>query len=243
MTTGMSVSGASMTTTPSTTDDMTSTTTMTTTVTDTTSPTTGVDPLPNGEQCMSNEECESGMCFLAGILGGICGNCLTDDDCEWGCGLPNPLSTPPMGAECTMGGLGEGCMSDEACMDPEHQCALIIDVPGVLSASTCSECLTTADCDMGTVCNISVSIADISGQKTCVEPGSVPDGEFCDLEGDGDEACMNFCGSADIMGLVQFGVCGPCNNETGEGCMMDETCEPPMVDLDGTVVPSMCVPA
>ncbi len=237
----MSSTSASNTSTPSTTDMTTTTTEPTTSVTET-SPTTGVDPLPNGEQCMSNEECESGMCFLAGILGGICSSCLTDEDCEWGCGLPNPLATPPTGAECTMGGLGEGCMSDEACMDPEHTCALIIDVPGVLSASTCSESAATADCDMGLVCNISVSIADISGQKTCVEPGSVPDGEFCDIEGDGAQACMNFCAEADIMGIAQFGICGPCDNVSGEGCGMGEVCEAPTVDLDGTVVASMCVP-
>ena len=181
------------------------------------------------------------MCFLAGILGGICSACLTDDDCEWGCGLPNPLVDPPLGAECTEGMLGQGCMTEEACMNEEHFCALIIDVPGVLSASTCSECETTADCTEGTVCNVSVSIETISGQKTCVEPGSVPDGEFCDLEGDGDEACTNFCGEADIMGIAQFGVCGQCNNVTGEGCEGDQMCEAPTVDLDGTVVPSMCV--
>lgn len=241
--TSMSASSASASTSSSETDGTTTTTPTTTSVTETTSPTTGVDPLPNGEPCMSNAECESGMCFLAGILGGICSSCLTDDDCEWGCGLPNPLATPPRGAECTRGGLGEGCMSDEACMNPDHTCALIIDVPGVLSASTCSECETTADCDAGTVCNISVSIADIAGQKTCVTPGSVPDGDFCDLEGDGDEACENFCAEADIMGIAQFGVCGACDNETGEGCMDNETCEDPSVDLDGSVMPSTCVPS
>lgn len=232
-------SASATTTNPSTTDG--TTTEMTTSVSDTMPTTTGTEPQPNGATCMSNEECESGMCFLAGILGGICSACLTDDDCEWGCGLPNPLVDPPLGAECTMGMLGQGCMTEEACMDPEHFCALIIDVPGVLSASTCSECETTADCDEGTVCNVSVSIETISGQKTCVTPESVPDGEFCDLEGDGDLACTNFCGEADIMGIAQFGVCGQCNNVTGEGCEGGQECEPPTVDLDGTVVPSMCV--
>jgi hypothetical protein len=240
-----SASGVSMSTdpsastTPSTSDG---TTTMTTSVTDGMT-TTGVDPLPNGEVCMSNEECESGMCFLAGILGGICSSCLTDEDCKWGCGLPNPLSQPPQGAECTMGQLGEGCMSEEACMNPDHFCALIIDVPGVLSASTCSECVTTDDCMPGLVCNTSVMIQDIAGQKTCVEPESVPDGEFCDLEGDGDMACTNFCASANIMMLVEFGVCGPCSNANmpNEGCMGGETCIDPTVELDGTVTPSMCM--
>jgi hypothetical protein len=219
------------------------TTTTDTTVTDSDASTGSPDPRPNGEMCMSNEECESQMCFLAGLLGGICSNCLTDADCEWGCGLPNPLSDPPLGAECTEGQLGQGCMSEKACMDPEHICATIIDVPGVLTASTCSECGTTADCDGELVCNVSVSVADISGQKTCVEVGSVQDGDFCDLEGDGDAACLNHCDSADLGGIAQFGVCGPCRtvDDAPEGCEAGETCEPPTVDLDGTVTPSQCV--
>jgi hypothetical protein len=233
-------SGMTASTSASTTDSTTSTTEPSTSVTDTTM-TTGTEPQPNGSMCMSNEECESEMCFLAGILGGLCSACLTDADCEWGCGLPNPLVTPPLGAECTMGGLGEGCDTAEACMNTEHFCALIIDVPGIISASTCSECDTTDDCTGDLVCNVSVSIETISGQKTCVEVGSVADGEFCDLAGDGDMACENFCAEADIMGLAQFGVCGACDNISGDGCEAGQTCEAPTVDLDGTVVPSMCV--
>jgi hypothetical protein len=233
-------SASATTTSPSTTDG--TTTEMTTSVTDTMpTSTTNTEPQPNGAMCMSNEECESEMCFLAGILGGLCSSCLTDADCEWGCGLPNPLVDPPLGAECTMGMLGEGCDTAEACMDKTHVCALIIDVPGVLSASTCSECESTADCMNDMVCNVSISIETISGQKTCIEPNTVEDGGFCDLEGPGDEACVNYCGTADIGGLATFGVCGQCNNESGEGCEAGQKCEPPTVDLDGTVVPSMCV--
>jgi hypothetical protein len=93
------------------------------------------------------------------------------------------------------------------------------------------------------VCNVAISVADISGEKTCVEPGSVADGDFCDLEGDGEEACMNHCAAADIAGIIDFGVCGVCSNVTmaDEGCEAGMMCEDPTVDIDGTVVPSMCV--
>ena len=222
--------------------DTDSATTEPTTVTDTETGSGG--NLENGEQCMSNDECASGMCFLAGILGGICSECLTEEDCDWGCNLPNPLSDPPIGAMCGSGGLGEGCNTEDACMDDGHFCAEIIDVPGVLSASTCSECLTTADCTDPQVCNVVIRIEDIAGEKTCVDVGSVQDGEFCDLSQDDQNApCDGFCASADIMGLVEFGVCGRCSNVdmANEGCADGETCQDPTVDLDGTVVASMCV--
>jgi hypothetical protein len=192
---------------------------------------------------MSNDECASGMCFLAGILGGICSECLTEDDCENGCSLPNPLSTPPIGAMCNEGGLGDGCNTSASCVDADHVCALIIDVPGILSASTCSQCETTDDCTDGNVCNVVIRIEDIAGEKVCVEPNSVEDGEFCDLSQDDQNApCINFCAAANIMGLVDFGVCGECSNidMDNEGCT-GTTCQNPTVDLDGTVVASMCV--
>ncbi len=230
---------------PSTTTTTTTTTTDKDPSIDTNSSTTdsmGEDLQPNGSTCMANHECESGACFLAGILGGICGDCLSEADCEFGgCNPPNPLATPPIGAVCNDGGIGGGCNTPDACVDEGAVCATIINVPGILSASTCSECDVTADCETG-VCNVAVDIATISGEKTCVEEGSVADGDFCDLEGHGDAACMNHCGTADIMGLAQFGVCGECRNVDGEseGCADGHTCTDPMVGLDGAVVPSVC---
>lgn len=233
-----------MTSTSTTTTTTDTTSTDTTTTDSTTTTTTDVDPQPDGAACMADAECESEMCFLAGILGGICGECLTEDDCEFGCSLPNPLADPPTGAACNTGELGDGCETEASCADDTHLCALILDVPGILTAATCSECETTADCDVdGQVCNVAVDISTISGQKTCVDPGTVADADFCDLEGDGDAACMNHCGEANIMGLVSFGVCGECRNEGGmaEGCADGETCVDPMVDLDGNVIASECV--
>ena len=99
-----------------------------TTATATTGP---MDPLPNGESCDADEQCESGKCFIVGIFGGICGECNTDDDCsEWGCSLPNPLSDPPVGAMCGDGQIGSGCESEAAC--DGLLCATILDVPGVV---------------------------------------------------------------------------------------------------------------
>lgn len=195
-----------------------------------------------GIVCMSNEECESGFCYLAGILGGICSECLTDEHCEWGCSGPNPLADPPMGATCSDGGLGGGCMTDAACMDP-LLCGLAIDVPGVLSVSTCGDCLVDGDCSGDQVCSPNVFIDEVRGQLECVEPNSEPNGSFCDLSKSGAECASGLCGAADIMGLVQFGICGPCSNfdEDDEGCLPGETCQDPMVDLSGEVVPSLCV--
>jgi hypothetical protein len=201
---------------------------------------TGGVPDDLGEQCQSNADCDSGMCFLAGILGGICSECLTDADCEWGCGLPNPLAKPPEWAACTDGGLGGGCMSDAACVGT-LQCAL---VPGVLSVSTCSECETDGDCSGSYLCSPNIDVATLGGNLECVAPGSRSLGSFCQVGGSGDEACgSGHCGVADVMGLLEFGVCSECSNVDfpDEGCSLGQTCTDPEVNLDGTVTPGECV--
>lgn len=207
-----------------------------------------VDPVENGEMCTTNEQCISGQCFVITGLGGYCGECLGDADCEGGgCSLPNPLAMPPVGATCNMGGLGEGCETADVCVDPDHVCALIIDAAPLVQASTCSECNTTADCTGDQVCGLSIDVANISGQKTCVDPGTVPDGDFCDIAADdADASCLetSFCASASLMGFVEFGVCSPCKGEgaASEGCDAGFSCIPPDVGLDNVVIPAMCVP-
>jgi len=203
--------------------------------------TTGpVEPQPNGSTCMDNAECESGFCFYIQILGGICGECLSDADCDGGgCSLPNPISMPPVGAVCNDGGAGEGCMSDAVCQDG-LSCAVILDVPGILTAQTCSECLTDADCADGMLCSPTYDVLTISGQKVCVEPGTVVNGEGCDFMGTGDDACMSgICAVTDIMGLLMVGVCGEC--EVDADCTAPDVCLPASVDtMTGVVTPNLC---
>lgn len=201
------------------------------------------EPKANGEMCDTNEECISAMCFVVGPLGGICGDCLTDADCAattgGGCSIPNPLAQPPEGAACNMGEPGAGCMSDDVCA--EGVCAEILNVPGILVASTCSECIEDADCDGG-LCSPSYDVANLSGIKTCVDAGSVPDGTGCDLEGTGNDACTSgFCVGADVLGVLELGVCSACAADTD--CADGETCTPPMVDLMAGLVAGVCTAA
>jgi len=199
------------------------------------------DPLPDGSDCTMDEQCESGHCYMTG-LGSVCGECSGDADCDGGgCSLPNPLVDPPTGSTCNAGELGDGCENADACTG-ELLCVNIVNLPGVLVANTCSECETTADCDGELVCNVAVDVANITGEKTCVATESVADGEFCDIEGDGDAACMGHCSAASIMGLLEFGVCGACRNVDGmaEGCEAGQTCVDSEVELDGSTVPSFC---
>ncbi len=195
------------------------------------------EPMPNGGSCLENEECQSGMCFVVGLFGGICGECLTDDDCsEGGCSLPNPLATPPQGATCNQGEEGAGCMSDEVCQDP-FVCALILDVPSVLSASTCSQCADDSGCSDGQLCTPVYDIANVSGQKNCVDPGTVPDGGGCDLDGSGEDACANHCVEVDVMNFFQLGVCNECASD--DDCN-GGTCTLPTVDINQGLIPGGC---
>lgn len=201
--------------------------------------TAGPEPLPNGESCMTNEECVSEMCFVVGVLGGICGDCLVDGDCEGGgCSIPNPLKSPPEGASCNMGEQGGGCMSDEICQD-DQVCAVILDVPGVFTASTCSDCLDSSACDGDDLCNPHYDVAELSGYKTCVTPGSVALGAGCTIGDEGNQACgSGFCATASVMGLLDLGVCSDCI-EDGD-CLEGETCEAPEVDLAEGLVAGFC---
>lgn len=199
--------------------------------------TTGVvEPQPDGASCAGPDECESGKCFLVPVLGGICGECESDADCpDGGCTIPNPLAQPPIGSSCNDGSNGGGCMSDDVC--DSGVCALIIDVSGILTVSTCSECKEDAECGDGQFCQPTVDVGNLSGEKVCVDPGTKPDGEACeDWDATGDEACTNYCDPADIMGLAEVGVCGECDVATNEGCAQGETCNPPQVDLGSGVL-------
>ncbi len=193
----------------------------------------GGEPQPDGGSCSSGIDCISGKCFLVPILGGVCGQCESDADCpDGGCTIPNPLAQPPIGSTCSMGENGSGCMSDDAC--DSGVCALILDVPGIATVSTCSECRTDAECGGGQLCQPTLDIANLTGEKTCIDPGTIEDGQACeDFDVTGDDACINYCDPADLQTLAEIGVCGECDVETDMGCdtAAGEVCNPPEVSL------------
>lgn len=201
-------------------------------------------PQPNGGMCDDDAGCESMHCFVVGPLGGICGECTVDADCAdttmGGCTIPNPLSQPPQGSTCNMGEHGAGCMTSDVCAVAEDICAVIIDVPGIITVSSCSQCTMDSDCMDGDLCSPSYDLVNISGSKDCVMPGSVANGGGCDQLGSGDMACMSgICAEADIMGFIQLGVCSECEIDTD--CDAMEMCEPASADLTGLIA-GTCVP-
>lgn len=227
----------------STTTDATGTATMgmtttTTTTTDTTATTTttGVDPQPNGSMCSSDAECESMSCFVVPLLGGICGDCKVDGDCDnGGCTIPNPLMG--VGAVCNNGEPGAGCMSDAVCSDPSaSKCGLVLDASPIIAVNTCSECETNADCTDPAApnCSPTISVADFSGQLTCVPDASVPNDSACNRAEEGgvpigNAACESGkCTTAVVMSVVQIGVCGECFSDAD--CPMGQTCQDAAVD-------------
>ena len=225
-----------------------------TTVTDAT---TGPAGCPDPEDQDNNLECtdatgcgcKSGFCFLVPILGGWCGECLVDTDCgAGGCSVPNPIAMT--GATCNNGEPGAGCMTDAVCTDADNAlCGTLLEVPGIISVSTCGECAVNADCaDMAAPnCTPVFDVANFTGKYECVADNSVPQDGGCNLTDDGmdnpvgNAACVSgFCGEANVMGLLKVGICGECNSDAD--CQMGETCSDPIVDLEmGALVGSLCM--
>lgn len=202
----------------------------------------------NGIACSDPCDCMTNECFSVGALGGVCSNCDSDEDCAdtgFGCNFGNPLTLTP--AICSRtGDLGEGCETSDACAD-DLLCAPLIDVPGVLTAQTCSECVTDEDC-MGQLCAPTYDIENIAGHYLCVDMGTVPDNEGCNFMSDsGNDQCMSGnCSPAAVMGIPVVGVCSPCNED--QDCIDADpelpVCQFPELAIDGTMlslVPGACV--
>lgn len=200
-----------------------------------------------GDACVDPMcDCASGNCFVVGPLGGVCSECDEDADCVdttgFGCNFGNPLTGTP--AVCSKdGGVGESCQTVDACADGLF-CPTLIEVPGILSAATCSECEpeTNNGCMGAAICTPTYDIANIGGNYFCADPGSVPNDEGCNLTGDGTECMSGNCAPAALMGIPVVAVCSPCNEDTDCGGGM--TCQLPEVAIEGNslaLVPGACV--
>jgi hypothetical protein len=193
------------------------------------------EPQPNGAQCGSNDDCESGFCYTIPMVGGVCSECLSDADCEFTCTL-----SPTLGyAVCSDGAAGVMCESTEGCADG-LVCAELIDTGGLFNANFCSDCETDADCTDDQRCTPYYDTESLGGYLTCVDPMSVADGQGCPIvDGMGDgSVCLNgHCGIADILGVVEIGVCGNCT--TQDDCDEGQTCMPAVADMSGLTGP-MC---
>ncbi|MFO7565726.1 MAG: hypothetical protein R6X02_23995 [Enhygromyxa sp.] len=181
-----------------------------------------------GDQCQADTDCAEDL-FCNGVpgFGGICSECGSDADCREGnCTFLGTYFG------CGDGSLGQQCESDEVCGEDLH-CAEVVNLGGLFNGSFCSECKIDDDCPDGQLCAPQIefmNLMDISGQRACIDPGTAPNNQLCDADGAGDEQCEGWCTTADIMGLLEVGVCGEC--ETDDHCT-EGTCMPAMVGFDG----------
>jgi len=190
--------------------------------------------------CIEDCECMSNKCFFVTGFGGRCSECLGDDDCpDGGCTPPNPLADPPVGAVCNMGAAGEGCETSDVCQDG-LVCGVILDAEPILSVSTCGECDADNPCPDGQLCSPTVDLLAFSGENICVDPGTVPNGQACDVV-TGNEACESgICHVVELAPAVLIGVCGDCNVDAD--CTGMQVCSDPDIDtMTGVVTPPMCV--
>lgn len=195
---------------------------------DTTADTGGLGNL--GDMCTTDEECAEDL-FCNGVVGlaAVCSECGSDADC-------------PDGGNCTFSGAyfacgdgsqGQMCETDASCGEGLF-CAEVVNLGGLFNGNFCSECKVDTDCADGQLCAPQIEFMDlmnIAGQRACIDPETAPNNQLCDADGSGDQQCEGYCTTADIMGLIEVGVCGDC--ETDAECSMGMTCTPAMVGLDG----------
>lgn len=189
-----------------------------------------------GAMCTTDADCIDGL-FCNGVpqFGfAVCSECASDADCDGG----NCTLTANGYFECGDGSLGQMCETDEACGEGLF-CAEVVDLAGLFNGNFCSECKDDSQCMNGQLCAPTVEFTDlmnIGGQRSCIDPNTHPNNQVCDHNGNGDEQCEGFCTAADIMGLIEIGVCGDC--ETDADCM-GGTCMPATLGFDG-VAGSTC---
>lgn len=199
--------------------------------------TSGTNPggAPDGAQCSANEDCFSNECYLAGALGGICGECNGDNDCDGGgCSLPNPLTSEP--AQCNDGEIGGGCESDDAC-GPGLVCNGVIDIPGIIQSDTCGECVDDTDCP-GQTCQPDYDVSGFAGHWSCVGIASLPNGASCDFENATNACAEGICAVADFMSLLPLGVCSECADDSD--CGFPQVCTVAEIDLAKGLIPGVC---
>ena len=226
----------------------TTSTTSGTTSTSTTGPCGDPPKQPQDAMCTEDCGCSSNHCFSIPVLGGFCGECIVDADCpDGGCTVPNPVAG--VGARCNSGGPGDGCQTDAVCKGPgAAHCAVVIEVPGIITVATCGACETNADCTdpLAPNCSPDYDVGGFTGQLSCKANGSVPNDGGCSLVPEngvpvGNQACASgLCGEANVMGLLKLGVCGECddNGDCGPG----QVCSAPLIDLEqGIITGATCV--
>ncbi|MBV1858702.1 MAG: hypothetical protein KUG77_09850 [Nannocystaceae bacterium] len=195
---------------------------------------TSTEPQPNGAQCAAAPDCESAFCYVIPQVGGVCSECLVDEDCDTG-----TCSLDAVGyAICTDGSQGNMCNTDEGCAG-ELVCTELIDTGGIINANFCSQCGPSAPCVDDQICAPVYDLGNLGGYFACSDPGTVEDGQGCPLT-DGDAACdSGHCGLANLFGFAELGVCGECN--ANEDCPeAGQTCVDPEAGMDG-LTPAFCM--
>lgn len=186
-----------------------------------------------GEGCEDGSQCSSGHC-PGSLFGNICGECLNDSHCTWGCDPPAVMGVGNVGPSlCNDGTQGSRCETKAACQEGLSCGKNPLTLPiGEDTLSTCNGCESDADCQPTQRCAIVTQpSATPKLAFSCIDLQSKPLGTICDWERGDDEACSQRCAVASISGVVDFkiGVCSECMDDAD--CPDGTRCTSPTVNI------------
>lgn len=195
---------------------------------------TGPGLAPDGEPCELDAECQSNECFVVGALGGTCGECNEDSDCPLGgCTPPDPIGDTP--SACNVGLLGDGCETTASC-GPGLLCGEVINVPGIITVSTCGECEDDADCGADS-CQPDYNVVELTGVLECTAAGTLADGHGCNPDTGATACTSGHCPTATVMGILELGICSEC---TDDGDCAVGSCQAPQIDPMTGLIAGVC---
>ncbi|KAJ3185919.1 hypothetical protein HDU85_000831 [Gaertneriomyces sp. JEL0708] len=183
-------------------------------------------PMPDGESCAFDSDCESDVCIKSNILdsSGACkaqlgGKCNSDDDCADPTTAkckdvdPNDINTTSVCGLANPVAVGQSCALDNDCESLICGKGTLADPTGICKSPLGGTCTVDEDCGGSNAKCRDVNPDDVNVGKVCGLATPVLDGEPCVFGSDCEsDACVKVS-LVDSTGICKAQLGGKCNSD------------------------------